>query len=84
VTIEGLADGSDLHPVQQGFLDKFAVQCGFCTPGFLVAAAALLDENQTPSTEDIQTGLSGNLCRCTGYYSIVKALSDLSTNTQDS
>lgn len=84
VTIEGLADGSDLHPVQQGFLDKFAVQCGFCTPGFLVAAAALLDENQTPSTEDIQTGLSGNLCRCTGYYSIVKALSDLSTNTEDS
>ena len=83
VTVEGLAKGSDLHPVQQGFLDQFAVQCGFCTPGFLVAAAALCDENNSPSADEIRVGLSGNLCRCTGYYSIIEALSGLPTR-QDS
>ncbi len=82
VTIEGLATGSALHPVQQKFLDKFAVQCGFCTPGFLVAASALLAENDSPSKEDIEAGLSGNLCRCTGYYSIVESLSSLSAKTE--
>ena len=80
VTVEGLAGASGLHPVQQGFLDEFAVQCGFCTPGFLVAAAALCEENDSPSADEIRAGLSGNLCRCTGYYSIVEALSDLTTN----
>ena len=80
VTVEGLAGASGLHPVQQGFLDEFAVQCGFCTPGFLVAAAALCEENDSPSADEIRAGLSGNLCRCTGYYSIVEALSDLTNN----
>ena len=77
VTVEGLAEESGLHPVQQGFLDEFAVQCGFCTPGFLVAAAALCHENESPSADEIRAGLSGNLCRCTGYYSIVEALRGL-------
>ena len=84
VTVEGLAEGSGLHPVQQGFLDEFAVQCGFCTPGFLVAAAALCHENESPSADEIRAGLSGNLCRCTGYYSIVEALSGLPTGRDSS
>ena len=84
VTVEGLAGESALHPVQQGFLDEFAVQCGFCTPGFLVAAAALCDENKSPSPDEIRAGLSGNLCRCTGYYSIVEALNGLSTSRDSS
>ena len=84
VTVEGLAEGSGLHPVQQGFLDEFAVQCGFCTPGFLVAAAALCHENESPSADEIRAGLSGNLCRCTGYYSTVEALSGLPTGRDSS
>lgn len=84
VTVEGLADASGLHPVQQRFLDEFAVQCGFCTPGFLVAAAALCDENNSPSADEIRVGLSGNLCRCTGYYSIIEALSGSSTSRDSS
>jgi len=84
VTVEGLAEGSGLHPVQQGFLDEFAVQCGFCTPGFLVAAAALCHENESPSADEIRAGLSGNLCRCTGYYSIVEALRGLPTGRDSS
>ncbi len=84
VTVEGLAEESGLHPVQQGFLDEFAVQCGFCTPGFLVAAAALCHENESPSADEIRAGLSGNLCRCTGYYSIVEALSGLPTGRDSS
>ena len=73
VTVEGLSSEEELHPVQQRFLDEFAVQCGFCTPGFLVAAKALNDEIKSPSEDEIRAGLAGNLCRCTGYYSIVEA-----------
>ena len=74
-TIEGIAseDGS-LHPIQEAFLDKGAVQCGFCTPGMVVSTKALLDENSTPKVEEIEEALSGNLCRCTGYGKIVEAV----------
>jgi len=74
LTIEGLAAEGQLHPVQESFLEEFAVQCGFCTPGFLVAAATLLEENNNPSDDEIESALAGNLCRCTGYYSIIKSL----------
>ena len=74
VTVEGLGSEKELHPIQQRFLDEFAVQCGFCTPGFLVAAKVLNDENKSPTEDEIRAGLAGNLCRCTGYYSIVDAL----------
>ena len=75
VTIEGLAgaDGS-LHPLQQAFLDQGGVQCGFCTPGMLISAKALLDRNPRPTEEEIRLALSGNLCRCTGYSGIVRAV----------
>lgn len=74
-TVEGLAsDDSTLHPIQQAFIDEFAVQCGFCTPGFLMSAAALLDEVDQPDDNQIRLGLSGNLCRCTGYYPIIEAV----------
>jgi carbon-monoxide dehydrogenase small subunit len=74
-TIEGLAaaDG-ELHPLQRAFLDQGGVQCGFCTPGMLISAKALLDENPTPTEEEIRLALSGNLCRCTGYSGIVRAV----------
>ena len=75
-TIEGLADGSKLHPLQTKFLEHAALQCGVCTPGFLVAAKALLDKNPNPSEEEIRFGLAGNLCRCTGYDKIVRAVQD--------
>ena len=74
VTVEGLAPRGELHFVQEQFLDNFAVQCGFCTPGFLVAASTLHDELESPTEDDVKAGLAGNLCRCTGYYSIVDAL----------
>ncbi|MFW2380950.1 MAG: FAD binding domain-containing protein [Acidimicrobiales bacterium] len=73
-TVEGLATDDELHPIQQAFIDEFAVQCGFCIPGFLVAGAALLDEFEEPDEEQIRLGLSGNLCRCTGYYPMVSAV----------
>ena len=72
-TVEGLA-GDELHPVQRAFADHGAVQCGFCTPGFVVAAAALLEHNPHPDADDVRTALAGNLCRCTGYDNIVAAV----------
>ena len=74
VTVEGLGAGDDLHPVQQAFVDAGAVQCGFCTPGLVVAAAALLAETPDPSEDEIREALSGNLCRCTGYQKIFDAV----------
>jgi carbon-monoxide dehydrogenase small subunit len=73
-TVEGLADGSKLHPLQEKFLDHAALQCGICTPGFLVAAKALLDQNPNPTETEIRYALAGNLCRCTGYDKIVRAV----------
>jgi len=73
-TIEGMADGSNLHPLQQQFLDHAALQCGVCTPGFLIAAKALLDRNPDPTETEVRYWLAGNLCRCTGYDKIVRAV----------
>jgi len=73
-TIEGLATNGDLHPVQQGFWERHGLQCGYCTPGMIIAAAQLLDRNSSPSQEEIRHGLEGNLCRCTGYQHIVEAV----------
>jgi aerobic carbon-monoxide dehydrogenase small subunit len=73
-TIEGLADGDELHPMQQAFHEQHGLQCGFCTPGFVMAAVSLLKENPQPSEEEIRHGLEGNLCRCTGYHNIVRAV----------
>ena len=75
-TIEGMADGDRLHPLQQKFLDFAALQCGVCTPGFLVAAKALLDHNPNPSETEVRYWLAGTLCRCTGYDNIVRAVLD--------
>ena len=75
-TIEGMAQGGRLHPLQQKFLEHAALQCGFCTPGFLVAAKALLDRNPDPDETEIRYWLAGNLCRCTGYDKIVRAVKD--------
>ena len=73
-TVEGLATASELHPVQEGFKDEHGLQCGFCTPGMMLAAKALLDENPDPSEDEVRWALSGNLCRCTGYQNIVKSV----------
>ena len=75
-TVEGLAKGDALHPLQRKFLEHAALQCGFCTPGLLVAAKALIDRNPDPSETEIRFGLAGNLCRCTGYDKIVRAVAD--------
>lgn len=75
-TIEGMADGETLHPLQQKFLEEAALQCGFCTPGFLVAGKALLDHNLNPTETEVRYWLAGNLCRCTGYDKIVRAVMD--------
>jgi aerobic carbon-monoxide dehydrogenase small subunit len=73
-TVEGMATPSGLHPVQEGFKDEHGLQCGFCTPGMMMTAKALLEENPNPTEEDVRWALSGNLCRCTGYQNIVKAV----------
>lgn len=73
-TIEGLEQDGELHPIQKAFIEEGAVQCGFCTPGMLMSTKALLDVNSKPNEEEIRTALSGNLCRCTGYVRIVKAV----------
>ena len=75
-TIEGMADGSTLHPLQRKFVEHAALQCGFCTPGLIVAAKALLDENKNPTEEEARYWLAGNLCRCTGYDKVIRAVMD--------
>ena len=74
LTIEGLSQGGKLHPLQKGFVEKGAVQCGFCTPGMILTAKALLDEHPRPSEGEVKRAISGNLCRCTGYVKIVEAI----------
>ena len=81
-TIEGLADGEKLHPLQTKFIEHAALQCGICTPGFLVAAKALLDRNPSPTDEEIRYALAGNLCRCTGYDKIVRAVKAAATEVR--
>jgi carbon-monoxide dehydrogenase small subunit len=73
-TVEGLADGETLHPLQQAFIDHHGLQCGFCTPGMVMAVVGLLKDNPNPTEDEIHHGLEGNLCRCTGYINIVKAV----------
>ncbi len=82
-TIEGLADGDKLDPIQESFLEEGAIQCGFCTPGFVMSTKALLDENPEPTEEEIREYLKGNLCRCTGYVNIVKAVQSAVQKLQD-
>jgi aerobic-type carbon monoxide dehydrogenase small subunit (CoxS/CutS family) len=74
LTVDGLSDGQTLHPIQEAFVEATASQCGYCTPGFIMSTKALLDRNPRPSHDEILTELSGNLCRCTGYYQIVDAV----------
>ena len=81
-TIEGLADGENLHPLQSKFIEHAALQCGICTPGFLIAAKALLDRNPSPTDEEIRYALAGNLCRCTGYDKIVRAVKAAATEVR--
>ena len=82
-TIEGVAEGSTLHPVQQAFLENAALQCGICTPGFIVASKALLEQNPDPSEHEIRFWLANNLCRCTGYDKIVRAVQDAAVKMQE-
>ena len=74
LTVEGLAEGGELHPLQEGFVENHGLQCGYCTPGILVRSYRFLQENPDPSEAEIRAGISGNLCRCTGYQNIVKAI----------
>lgn len=74
LTIEGLSSGERLHPVQRAFVEKWAIQCGFCTPGMVLSAVALLTDNPSPAEQDVRYALAGNLCRCTGYAKIVDAV----------
>lgn len=73
-TIEGLANGDQLHPMQQAFMENHGLQCGYCTPGMVMASISLLKENPNPTEEEVRIGLEGNLCRCTGYHNIVKSV----------
>ncbi len=82
LTVEGLASGGELHPVQQAFMEEHGLQCGFCTPGMMVRAYRLLQENPDPSDAEIRFGLSGNLCRCTGYQNIIKAVKSAARKLQ--
>ena len=82
LTVEGLADDAQLHPLQQAFLEEGAVQCGYCTAGMLLSAKALLDENPNPTVQEVKKGLSGNLCRCTGYTKIIRAVQVASEKMQ--
>ena len=82
-TIEGVAEGSELHPVQQAFLENAALQCGICTPGFIVASKALLEQNPDPSEHEIRFWLANNLCRCTGYDKIIRAVQDAAAQMQE-
>jgi len=77
-TIEGLGSEDNLHPVQEAFWNNHGLQCGYCTPGMIMAAAALLEENPTPTEQEIRHGLEGNLCRCTGYHNIIRSVLDAS------
>jgi aerobic carbon-monoxide dehydrogenase small subunit len=83
-TIEGMANGEELHPLQEKFLEHAALQCGICTPGFLIAAKALLDRNPDPSEIEVRYWLAGNLCRCTGYDKIVRAVMDAAADIRGS
>ncbi len=83
LTIEGLAENGKLHPIQQAFVDNGAIQCGFCTPGMILSAKALLDANPRPTEQEIRTAISGNLCRCTGYQKIVEAITAASKALQE-
>ena len=80
-TIEGM-EGEALHPLQEGFVEEHGLQCGFCTPGFLMSARAILDENPKPTEYEIRLGIAGNLCRCTGYDKIVRAIQDVASKSQ--
>ncbi len=82
LTIEGLAKNGQLHPLQQAFIDHGAFQCGFCTPGMLLSAKALLDSNPQPTEEEVKEAISGNLCRCTGYHKIVEAILDVAQSSK--
>ena len=82
LTIEGLATGGQLHPMQQAFMENHGLQCGYCTPGMIMAAADLLNRNPNPTEEEVRHGLDGNLCRCTGYHNIVKAVLDAAGKSQ--
>jgi carbon-monoxide dehydrogenase small subunit len=82
-TIEGMASGNELHPLQRKFIEHAALQCGFCTPGFLVASKALLDKNPNPSEEQLRFWLAGNLCRCTGYDKIMTAVLDAAAEIRE-
>ena len=73
-TVEGLAQNGNLHPIQEGFWEEHGLQCGYCTPGMMLTSVALLEKNPNPTEDDIRHGISGNLCRCTGYVNIVKAV----------
>lgn len=77
-TIEGVSDGKNLHPIQKAFIEEGAVQCGYCTPGMVLSAKALLDQNSSPTTQEIAVAISGNLCRCTGYIKIIRAIEKIS------
>jgi carbon-monoxide dehydrogenase small subunit len=83
MTIEGLAQNGELHPMQQAFIEHGALQCGFCTPGMLLSAKALLDENPSPTENDVKEAISGNLCRCTGYTDAVNAVLDVAERMKE-